>query len=218
MKDILKRLFIDNGYNCHYSDEKIYVLKHRDYDDFWIIRNYSKNLQYEQYDNLSFVTEQVFHEHKTVEKNISMIITMKVSSITNKTNQTIIELEDDPFCFKKYVIHYADIDLQELEPMIDPVTIAPNTITDIIMDRMSFSDLKNEIVDFKQRVGKFHLLYMLAHKLPFLLMNVTRQSAESLTNHFTPSTQLQKDTYDWAINVKLDNIKTELEAKYNKKD
>lgn len=211
MKDIVLALFMENGYEFHFGNDDMYVLKHRVYDDFWIVMDYRENLMEIQPEILSFVSKQVLGVHKSAEKNISMIIPMKVNAITDSTKQMIIDIEDDPFCFKKYVIAYTDDDLKEAAPMIDPTSLA-----DILMEKSSFVALQSEIEDFSSRIGKYHLLYMLAHKLPFLMINVTPKSSDTLVNHFIPKGEKQQEMYEWAINVNPECIEQELIEKHLK--
>ncbi|MDE6408954.1 MAG: hypothetical protein K2K81_01730 [Muribaculaceae bacterium] len=212
MKEILKVLFEINEYNLYNGNENIPVFKHAIHDDFWIVSDYRENLLETQSEVLSYVTElNEFNSNKSVEKNISMIILMKVEALTDTLKQIIIDLEDDPFCFKKYVISYTDKDLQDALPLFDPKNIMRT-----LMDRYTFSLLKCEEEDSNQRVGAYHLLYSLAHKLPFLMMNVTPQKADGLVNHFIPKSESQKQIYEWAINVNPKKIENELINKYLK--
>ena len=211
MKDILQVLFEANEYTLHFHNKDFLVFKHASYDDFWVVLDYKEDLVEKQSIFFSLIIDQVLRAYKTAEKNISMIIPMKVDAFTDYTKQVIIDLEDDPFYFKKFVIPYTDKDIQEVLQILDPINIV-----DTIMDRQSFSSLKCEMEDYNQRVGAYHLLYSFVHKLPFLMMNVTPKSSDTLVNHFVPKDEKQQEIYEWASNVNPEYIEQEMIDKYIK--
>lgn len=81
-------------------------------------------------------------------------------------DESIIEIENDPYYFKKYVLAYTQDSSQQLFNLLSK-DYSGISLSDIMMMPKSFSKLQEENV-----FGPYHLLYSLAHKVPFLAMDI----------------------------------------------
>ena len=119
---------------------------------------------------------------------------LKVRQISEDILDTIIEIENDPFYFKKYVLAYTTESSKETIEKFSPENFSP-----MLMQPKSFKALKDEA----DSSGPYHLLYSIAHKLPFLMTDVQVHDTTLLSNQYTPSEELQ-DTFIWMQSINLD--------------
>lgn len=81
-------------------------------------------------------------------------------------DESIIEIENDPYYFKKYVLAYTQDSSEQLFNLLS-TDYSGISLSDIMMMPKSFSKLQKENV-----FGPYHLLYSLAHKVSFLTMDI----------------------------------------------
>lgn len=116
------------------------------------------------------------------DKNVSLLILHKVEDFDN-IQSLVLEIEENPYLFKKQVILYREIERENLNRAIEA---EENTIKDFI---------ENKILD--EAIFKIHkeninnndyesLLYRLAHKIPFIKLNIIQENGlEALTDNNT---------------------------------
>lgn len=115
---------------------------------------------------------------KDFDKNTSLlIISEKRGSDIEK--QSIFKIEEDPFQFKKYVLTYTDESLINLKAKID------NDNSEKLLNLLVDENIFNEYKETHQNHSWHNLLYNIAHKLPFLKINVAIN--QNLENLFTKS-------------------------------
>lgn len=117
-------------------------------------------------------------------KNTSMLILWECS--TSEINKGLVQvIEEDPYQFKKYVIPYTDETLSDLSENIDEEI--STSLTELLANNSVFQDYKNNYGTYNWR----HLLYTIAHKLPFLdihidenqsIHNIEKRSNELIEN------------------------------------
>lgn len=210
MKEILLQIFDHYGYEKITSHEERLVLQHRCHSDYWIIADYSENLMDDQPNIRDFILTQRPHDER-IDKNLSMLVLMEKTEISEASNQLVISIEDNQDYFKKYVILYTPHDLNELREIIDFTKFA-----EFLMDSENFNSLKTESSSI-EKIGTLHLAYTIAHKLPFVMTNVEHKSSEGLINHFSPKSKEQQKLYDWALKTKVDSIEKEIIKEARKK-
>lgn len=203
MKEILLQIFAHYGYERIISKDGIIVLQHRQLSDYWIIKDYSDNLMDNQRNIRKLIlSERIFDEK--IDKNLSMLVLMEKTEISEEIHQLEIAIEDNQEYFKKYVIVYTPQDLNEFRNIID----LPQ-FSEFLMNSENFNCLKRESSE-TDKIGPFHLAYTLAHKLPFVMTNIKHKSSEGLVNHFSPKTPEQNYLYNWALNANLNSIEKEI--------
>lgn len=116
------------------------------------------------------------------DKNVSLLILHKVEDFDN--NQSLVlEIEENPYLFKKQVILYREIERENLNRAIEAEeNTIKNFIENKILDEAIFKIHKENINnnDYES------LLYRLAHKIPFIKLNIIQENGlEALTDNNT---------------------------------
>jgi len=166
MLKIILNEFARNDYYEIGEEKDIVFLKHRVYDDFWIVSEKKFDLKfqselYEQY------ISRFAKEYPTVKKNTSLIILVTEDA---RDSEKIVSIENDPYLFKKYVLSYSKQSLDELKAVLTAEDGNFIPIESLMMKPDVFNHLKGESAE-----GGYHLLYSIAHKLPILPINVNHQ-------------------------------------------
>lgn len=142
-------------------------------------------------DNLNNVIESqsnYFEQAKNIinnewfDKNVNLLILHRVESFDN-IQSLVLEIEEDPYLFKKQIILYKDTELENLNQAIE---VEETTIKDFIekkiLDESIFKIHKESINnnDYES------LLYRLAHKIPFIKLNISQENGlAALTDNNT---------------------------------
>lgn len=167
--------------------------------DFWIVVESDDSILDWQVDLSRQLTRGILASHKEADKNMSMLVLWKDAENSDDVNERIISLETDPVAFKKYVLAYRQSDFESIKD------IDSSGLMGMLMDPMTFERLKEELTH--DRCGETQLLYSIAHKLPFLMTEVTQRSVERLDNHFIPAPE-EEDLYGWMHAVNVDDIES----------
>ncbi len=117
-------------------------------------------------------------EDKDFDKNTSLLI-INNTTASDIVRQNIFKIEEDPFQFKKYVLTYTDDSLVILKSKIEEVN--SERLLNLLVDESIFHEYKES----HQNYSWHNLLYNIAHKLPFLKINVAIN--QNLENLFTKS-------------------------------
>lgn len=115
---------------------------------------------------------------KDFDKNTSLLI-INNTTASDIVRQNIFKIEEDPFQFKKYVLTYTDESLTILKSKIEKDN--SERLLNLLVDENIF----NEYKESHQNYSWHNLLYNIAHKLPFLKINVAIN--QNLENLFTKS-------------------------------
>lgn len=194
MIELIRNLFAFYGYEE--SAEQSLFLKHKDYPDYWIILPTDK-LDIIDQKNLFERICKVYPD-KEVDKNTSLLILLQIDSFDQSMQDIIIEWENNRYFFKKYILSYTPQDLDELLEELENKNVSE--IESLLMRPQTFKALKDETTDNKA-IGKYHLLYALSHKLPFLMTNVVlNENSDQLVNHFIPQGKMLS-IYEWVCNL-----------------
>lgn len=172
--DFLCNCFRAYGYElCWQSQEWEYmVLKHREYNDFWILSsefdvNKQQPLVFDEY------KEIVCSKYPSALKNTSFLFVKKQDIIElNKQDKSIIEIENNPYYFKKYVLAYTDLAFREFVNLFG-TNDGELSLSRALMEKDNFEKLKAE-----KTYGAYHMLYSIAHKLPFVVVDVMQKNFE----------------------------------------
>ena len=155
------------------------VLKHSVYNDFWILTSeFDINERQKQ---LSAVYEDnVCSEYPSALKNTSLLYVKNQNTVNlDKEDNCIIEIENNPYHFKKYVLAYTDAAFNNFIKLFE---IRENefSISKELMKKDNFEKLKEE-----NSFGPYHLLCSIAHKLPFAVIDVVQKKFDSGEPIFT---------------------------------
>lgn len=215
--DFLFTCFKTYGYEIHWrcQDLTFVVLKHRVYNDFWILTS-EFDINERQKQLSAVYNDNVCSEYPSVLKNTSLLYVKKQNAVDlDKEDKCIIEVENNPYHFKKYVLAYTDAAFNNFIKLFE---IRKNefSISKELMKKDNFEKLKEE-----KSFGPYHLLYSIAHKLPFAVIDVVQKKFDSGEPIFTEEENTiveSLSSYDERedVNSMLKILSREIEADENK--
>ena len=173
--DFLFTCFKTYGYEIHWrcQDLNFIVLKHSVYNDFWILTS-EFDINERQKQLSAVYNDKVCSEYPSALKNTSLLYVKKQNTVDlDKEDKCIIEVENNPYHFKKYVLAYTDVAFNNFIKLFE---IRKNefSISKELMKKDNFEKLKEE-----NSFGPYHLLYSIAHKLPFAVIDVMLKKFDS---------------------------------------
>ena len=169
MKDafngFIQKQFEENGYSVlGIVHEDVLFLKNNEHEDYWLVA-----VGVESYQNQDIPFEEMqssfYKECPLAVKNTSLLI-LYDTDIDLLESNTLIEIENDPLYFKKYVLCYTNESYEDLAAMLQDSSVADLAMEDDMFDRM----LK------ETELGAVSLLYGIMHKLPFI--SIKEQNAD----------------------------------------
>lgn len=115
------------------------------------------------------------------DKNANLLILYKVDSIDQLDKDNLLRIEEDLYHFKKSIIYYTAQELEKLKTKVNNSTLVDD-LESMILNETVFERHK-ESFDYNDYES---LLYRLAHKIPFLKINVKQvnnlKSLEEINN------------------------------------
>ncbi|PBJ14365.1 ABC-three component system middle component 1 [Flavobacterium sp. ACN6] len=172
MKTIIDRLLIDIGLESVLSDlGPVYYFKDENVHSYWMVVESSdlSSLLEKQADYFVQAKEKVKNEW--FEKNASLLILHKPISLDAVNKDQIIDIEENPYLFKKQVLLYTE---EEKEKLIEAINISGLNIRDFIEKKI----LTEEVFEYhKTSINNNNfesLLYRIAHKIPFVMIKANQ--------------------------------------------
>lgn len=215
--DFLFTCFKTYEYEIHWrcQDLNFIVLKHSVYNDFWILTS-EFDINERQKQLSAVYNDNVCSEYPSALKNTSLLYVKKQNTVDlDKEDKCIIEVENNPYHFKKYVLAYTDAAFNNFIKLFE---IRKNefSISKELMKKDNFEKLKEE-----NSFGPYHLLYSIAHKLPFAVIDVMLKKFDSGEPVFTDEEDTiveSLSSYDERedVNSMLKILSREIEADENK--
>ena len=126
-------------------------------------------------------------------KNTSVLVLKKVEYINDANKSWAVEVENDKFFFKKYVLLYTDAAWNMLKDNI--LIYKEKGLSAYLVETENFEKLKEDTSD-----GAYSLLYGIAHKLPFLLVEMQKSKLELSYPAFRSSSAVC-ETNDWLNSI-----------------
>lgn len=171
MIDFVLDIFQQYGYQVLGHFDGIFVLKMEEMEDYWLIAEslevYTR--QSEIHDKLA---NGLLKAYPKFEKNTSLLLLVKGEA----KYEDNMNIEKDPFVFKKYVLNYIDEAYAELMEMVKHY----GGIKNAVMREEVFKCLVNS-----SDKGGAALLYGLMHKLPFIPINASSVGEMEIPMTFT---------------------------------
>lgn len=159
IKDIIFTEFLKYDYNIITEQGGAVIFKHNVFEDFWVVSASGFTLG-RQHDLYEATVKAIVEKYPFAPKNTALLVLSDMAK-EQLTPDQIVECEKDPFFFKKYVLLYSDELVQQLVEKLERKKA--QSISDLIMLPESFNTLNEE-----DGYGMYHLLYSIAHKLPFV--------------------------------------------------
>lgn len=198
MKDILEFIFdefIKAKYVVVKRDIKEFtcILKHNYHEDYWIVMN---DFNLEQQKEYFKTCQSIVGQDPASLKNISVLIVKEVENIGINERQWCIDLENNPFFFKKYGLVYTMDAWSKLKELFK--SMPDDSFTSIIMKPELFSQYKDgDNVDIA-------LMYSIAHKMPFIMIETQGMTLDIPTEY--GMNEPQKKELIWLDSIAVDNL------------
>jgi len=208
MNEILKNVFLESGYSLEtirdgfeyysLSNKAYFFLLELDQAELENLKNYSEFDLIADYDKIKGQYQTLVKAgiSNTIEKNSSLIITVKCNSLESieSLKQQILMIEEDEYYFKKYVIIYSEDSILEIKtskPLLE--LFAKKLVEEDKFDVYANSGITNDISEYLV-ILQFYI------KLPFLKLSFTRHDYESLENKIKEKLgPIMYKTYDLII-------------------
>lgn len=190
MNKFITELFKQFNYEVIDEAGDISFFKHINYKDFWIIVNAVNAFKLEDQETIAGKAKTIFAQYKEAEKNTSLLVLLQVEQTSEGILDDIVEIENDPFYFKKYVLAYTKSSKEAIEQY------SIKNFSSILMQPRNFQALKNEA----EVSDPYHLLYSIAHKLPFLMTDVQVQDTSLSSNQYIPREEML-DAFNWMQSI-----------------
>lgn len=189
MRRVILNEFAVNDYTILREEDGLVYLKHQDYEEYWIVSFSEFNLE-NQSELYSHFLELFAERYPTIKKNTSLVI---IEEDGRKSDDDIVSIENDPYLFKKYYLAYNEDNAEGLERLLTQVDGDLKKVEDLMVKPESFSHLKDEAEG-----GVYHLLYSIAHKLPFLPVIVDH---EEVMNTDLVLDAEQQECLEWCLGL-----------------
>lgn len=150
-------------------------LKNNEHDDYWLVAEGYGSYE-KQEDLYQGVYEKFGSEYPLFEKNTSLLILYDCEGDSLDSSR-LIDIENNPLYFKKYVLCYTNESYEDLVAMLQDSSVADLAMEDEMFDRM----LK------ETELGAVSLLYGIMHKLPFISIKEQNADRENLGILFSAS-------------------------------
>lgn len=168
MIEIVSRLFEERSYEEKYSsDIKIFSLKEK--YNYWVVVSLDILNQIRDEQIGLFLRVKEIINQPQFDKNANLLILNKVENLKEVNKDYILQVEEDPFHFKKCIIYYTNEELAKLKE-----AIGNSAITEFIESMILRDDVFTAHKQFFDANEFQSLLYRIAHKMPFIKINITQ--------------------------------------------
>ncbi|WPQ66086.1 ABC-three component system middle component 1 [Chitinophaga sancti] len=168
MDNIVNKIFEERNHERKEGSGFI-IFSLKDHYNYWIVINrYELKSVLEEQINLFLEAKEIIGDAQ-FDKNANLLILNKVNSIDTVNKDHLLQIEEDLFHFKKNIIYYTEGELDKLKHVLDPSNIAAS------IESMLLQDIVFEQHKTRFDVNEYQsLLYRIAHKIPFLKINITQ--------------------------------------------
>ena len=172
------------------------IFVNKDNSDFWLIMDdYDIDVEFQK--SLADNYEEIMDGYIAAAKNTSVLVLKKVEYINEANKCWAVEVENDKFFFKKYVLLYTESAWNMLKDNI--LVYMEKSLSAYLVETKNFEKLKADTPD-----GAYSLLYGIAHKLPFLLVEMQKSKLKLSYPAFWSSSDVLK-TNDWVNGISDEN-------------
>ena len=168
MIEIISKLFEERSYEEKYSsDIKIFSLREK--YNYWVVVSLDILNQIRDEQIGLFIRAKEIINQPQFDKNANLLILNKVENLKEVNKDYILQVEEDPFHFKKCIIYYTNEEQVKLKE-----AIGNSPITEFIESMILRDDVFTAHKHFFDTNEFQSLLYRIAHKMPFIKINITQ--------------------------------------------
>lgn len=196
IEELIYSEFIKAGYSVIGKLADSPIFENNDKSDFWLLlSDYDIDTECQQ--NLADTYGKITDGYIAADKNTSVLVLKKVEQIDDDHKNWAVGIENDKFYFKKYVLLYTEAAFDKLKNEV--LVSKDESLSDYLADSKVFEHLKTDTQD-----GVYTLLYGIAHKLPFLLVEMQKSNLQ-LAYPTSWSSPTVLETNDWVNRIPNEN-------------
>ena len=177
MELIINNLFEEIGLQAQQTDfGKVHYFKETNQFSFWLVLETTNLNTVIENQSKFFTTTKELLKSEWFDKNANLLILYKSILGFPVDKNRIIDIEENPFLFKKQILVYTEIEKQKLSEAISNSTLTTKKFFEQkLLSNSIFEQHKTNLNnnDFES------LLYRIAHKVPFLNINVAQKDGLS---------------------------------------
>jgi hypothetical protein len=191
MKNLIRSIFNQHDFELTELAFGDLYISNDDRKYYWLVVEQSDISRVLELQDEWFEKSKEHIDTKEFDKNTSLLV-LANNDKNEIQKKEILSIEEDPFQFKKYVLLFTSDILKQL--LEETEKGKPEKILELIVNESVFNDYKNNYLEPTWR----HLLYNLAHKLPFLKINV--EVNQTLDNLFEEAekTLVEKELLEYS--------------------
>lgn len=214
MESIINSLFEEVGLEAQLTEfGKVYYFGDANQFSFWLVIETTDLSSIIENQSKFFTVSKELLKNEWFDKNANLLILCESSLESPLDKNQLIDIEENPFLFKKQILFYTENEKQKL---LEAITASNLTIKKFFEQKL----LSNTI--FEQHKTNLNnnafesLLYRVAHKVPFLNIKVVQKDGlsaltENNNNEVTKNSQL-KELDDLISEMILDKTFDEVSA------
>ncbi|MBC7535584.1 MAG: hypothetical protein H7258_07830 [Ferruginibacter sp.] len=166
MDKIISTIFLESNHDSREADG-FHLFSLKEQANYWVVitRQSLADVLEEQVD-LFLKAKGILGEAR-FDKNANLLILYPVQAIDKVDRDKMLQVEEDLYHFKKSVIYYTESERDNLLPKINGPSMIKNLETLILREDI----FKKHKEEFDSNMYE-SLLYRLAHKIPFIKINV----------------------------------------------
>lgn len=161
--DAIKTEFINAEYELLWAQNMLFF-KHSKYSDYWLL---TTEFKLEKQIEIFSQIPKCYQDDQSFEKNLSLIYVQRVNEDLDGLNSDVIEIEQEPHYFKKYVLQYSEDSWCKLCNIISNNNVG--SLQELAMRKDIFKELKGD-----KAFGPYSLLYSMIHKMPFVDIKIKK--------------------------------------------
>ncbi|NME66581.1 ABC-three component system middle component 1 [Flammeovirga aprica] len=188
MINIINDLFQEAGFNKLQSNS-FSLFRYNDKTSFWLVVEADTLELLTQQDELFEAAKKIVDNDSKFDKNSSLLLIYKIPDDTEikKFKKQIIEIEEDPYQFKKHVLIYSESQKELLKEKL-----VERSFDDLLLDQKNFNEYKEKFNESNWQT----LLYRITQKLPFIKINTVQEKEISSLPETISSKVNQKQLND----------------------
>ncbi|WP_294324489.1 ABC-three component system middle component 1 [uncultured Chryseobacterium sp.] len=170
MIDLISKIFESAGIEKKSNtDFNVYILKEQ--KNYWVVSNYDgdkiNNVLNDQIE--LFVKAKELIQEPTFDKNVNLLILNKVEKLGEINFDNLLQIEENPYHFKKSILYYTAEELVNLNAKIGESDILPAIELLILKDQI----FEKHKTDFDTNSFE-SLLYRMVIKIPIIKIKITQ--------------------------------------------
>lgn len=166
MIEIVKNIFQKEGF-IGVEANSFTLFSYSDKTSYWIVKE-AETLDFlDKQDNIFIKAKELAKNNPKFDKNASLLLLYKIEEGANLKviKKQILEIEEDPYQFKKQVLIYSELAKKALDSQLSKFSFCK-----LLSSQETFRDYKDNYTESSWQA----LLFRIAQKLPFIEIEVEK--------------------------------------------